>query len=450
MGEPRVVILVPWRAGDPHRQKLWDFTKVWWQRDYPDWPIYEAPGPSGPFNRSAAINEAAEGAGDWDVAIVIDADIIANSDAVHNGVSIAAATGQMVVTHDERVMLSKAGTQKVISGYRGSWRTPSMHEHVWRDSVSCSVVVSRSLWDSVGGFDELFCGWGFEDTAFQIACEAITGKPVIKITSELFHLWHPVSAEAQSKSETYKLNGVRVQRYREARWNGDAVAALIREAAEAKTAHKPSDTCIPNILHRTVPAQTSPEIEAFWDETRRLHPGWGCFTHREPVDPGAFPLTGHLFGKCQNGAQKAGLIRLELVFHHGGIYLDSDVKSFKSLAPLLGNQMFAAWEDEHVVPDAIFGARPEHPAIEEMIHKACASVSAGEDAWKSGPGVFTSTLPGRDDVLLLPPGSFYDVHYLEKKDLDRPPRPYELARHMWHHSWGTNAQKASLEKQQRV
>jgi hypothetical protein len=107
--------------------------------------------------------------------------------------------------------------------------------------------------------------------------------------------------------------------------------------------------------------------------------------------------------------------------------------------------MFAAWEDEAVVPDAIFGAEPKHPAVDEMIDEALARLyskskdwRAGNGAWSTGPGVFTSILPGRSDVLLLPPQSFYAVHYTQKDQLDRPPGPYEFARHHWHASWLPN------------
>lgn len=449
MSEQRVVILVPWREGPADRKKIWTFVKDWWQRDHPDWSIYEGAGPAGPFNRSAAINEAAQKAGDWDVAIVIDADVIANADAVRNGVSIAAVTNQMVVTHDERVMLSKIGTQKILNGFRGSWRTSQMHETVYRDSVSCSVVVSRELWDLVGGFDELFCGWGYEDTAFQISCEALTGKPVIKLTSELFHLWHVVSPETSPKNPTYQANGKRVQRYREARWNGDQVRVLLEEARQAALLVSAPETKIPRIIHRTVPKDTSVEVEGYWNEFQRIHRGWDLRTIREPVDPKQFPITGRMFAKCKNGAQKAGLIRLESVYTHGGIYVDSDVKPYRSFESLLNNSFFAAWEDESVVPDALFGAEPEHPAVLLLIQRAMASIEEKGGAWASGPGVFTEILPGRDDVLLLPPGAFYDVHYLEKADLDRDPKPYEFARHMWHHSWGTEADKKALAAKQR-
>lgn len=448
----KVAILVPWRAGNPDRQKLWDFTKAWWQRDHPDWTIHEAAGPlDGPFNRSAAINEAARAAGEWDVAVIIDADVIANADAVRNGVELAQATGQMVVTHDERVMLSKAGARKVLEGYRGSWRTAGMVERVWQDSVSCSVVVSRSLWDLVGGFDELFVGWGREDTAFRIAAETLTGKPLIRLSSELFHLWHPESPEARKTSPIRKANEARHQRYVAARWNADDVRSLLGEARQVVDGRPLGETVIPRILHRTVPTETTDEVEAWWRKAQALHPGWEFRTYREPVDPASFPLTSDLWPRCQNGAQKAGLIRLEALFTHGGVYLDSDVEPFRSLEPLLHLPAFAAWEDETTVPDAVLGARAGHPAFEEMIAKARASIEGGGDAWLSGPGVATETLPNRPDVLVLPPGAFYPHHYLEKaKAGARTTCPWVFVEHKWHHSWGSDAARKSIAKRQRA
>jgi len=108
----------------------------------------------------------------------------------------------------------------------------------------------------------------------------------------------------------------------------------------------------------------------------------------------------------------------------------------RPLDPLLNSRAFAAWEDERVVPDAVLGAEPRHPAFKVMIAKARLAIENGADAWASGPGVTTNTLPGRDDVLLLPPGSFYPVHYKEKNRLGtRNDLPWVFLEHKWHHSW---------------
>lgn len=436
----RVVVLVPMRPDGGHRDRLWAHCRPLWVERH-GWDIYEGLHLDGPFNRSAAINTAAAEAGAWDVAVIIDSDVICDPVAVQSAVDIAAQTDRMVVAHDERVMLNRSGTEKVLGGYQGSWRTGQMVERVWNDSVSCCVAVSRTLWDLAGPFDELFRGWGREDTAFRISCEVETG-PILKVCGETFHLWHKPAAEVAKTNPLRQANEKRHQAYVRARWNREAVRALRADVTlEPRT--------IPRILHRTVPEVTSEEVEGWWERFGELHPGWERRTYREPIDPADWPLTGDLFDRCQNGAQKAGLIRLECLYRDGGAYVDSDCEPFRSLEPLLDVQGFAGWEDETTVPDAVLGCKPGHPAWREMIDKARASIEGGGDAWRSGPGVTTATLPNRPDVLVLPPGAFYKAHYLDKGKLGDEPRPYEFLRHHWHHSWGTEAQKQSIAKRQR-
>lgn len=451
----RTVILCPRRADGGHRDKLWAFARGRWEAQFPDWPVIEGHHDDGPFNRSAAVNTAARLAGDWDVALIIDADVICAPVAVESAVELAAKTDRLVVAHDERVMLSQRGTDKILAGYLGSWRTGEMLDRtqghgrsgVWLDSVSCAVAVTRTLWEQAGPMDEAFVSWGREDTAFRISCEVETG-PIVKVCGETFHLWHPVGPEVKLSSPLRQANEKRHKAYLDARGDRAAVRAL----RGADCPDLPATT-IPRILHRTVPADTTEEVEGWWAEFARLHPGWDCRTYREPIDPAEWPLTGDLFDRCQNGAQKAGLIRLEALVRDGGVYVDADVKPFRSMEPLLRCEGFAGWEDETTVPDAVLGFRKGHPVLDLLITKARASIEGGAGAWLSGPGVTTEVLPGRHDVLLLPPGAFYPFHYLEKSKgpgVNAAPPPYAFLAHQWHHSWGTPEEKRSIERRQRT
>lgn len=195
---------------------------------------------------------------------------------------------------------------------------------------------------------------------------------------------------------------------------------------------------IPRILHRTVPAVTTEEVESFWHGACALTRGWEHRTWRDPLDPADFPNTSRLWSSCNSGAQLAGLVRLEVLFHHGGVYIDSDVELYRPLDPLLGCAAFAAWEDQRTVPDAVLGAEPGHVAIGMALTLACHRVSIGDGAWGSGPGVTTELLPGRADVLLLPPGSFYPYHYTERarrREDHRGRNPWAFGAHHWHASW---------------
>lgn len=442
----KVVILVPRRAGMADRDRLWAFCRTWWVNDFKDWEIHEGEGPEGPFCRSHAINEAAVKAGDWDVAVIIDSDVLLDPTAVRAAVDLAAATGGMTLAYHRRILLAKSSTERILNGNRGNWDLLDRETKARFDACSSAVVVTRQLWDDVGGFDERFIGWGWEDVAFRVACETVSGRPLVKIASTCWHLHHLVSSGNNRKEATFQANKELGDRYSAARFDGPAMTAVTEGRITGwadKFQPERIERVIPRLIHRTVPEQTDAETERWWQTFLDLHPDWNCRTWRDPLDPEEFPETGDLWVKCKSGAQKAGLIRLELIWTHGGIYVDSDVECLRPLDPLLGHDTFVAgWEDAKTIPDAMFAAPPRHAVTSELLDAARRSVEAGEDAWKSGPGVFTKILPTvsrRGDALILPPGTFYPYHWKNKeKDRHRDhaaEQPWALAQHHWRGSW---------------
>lgn len=194
---------------------------------------------------------------------------------------------------------------------------------------------------------------------------------------------------------------------------------------------------IPARLHRVIPLVPPPAAEVFWARFAELHPTWELVTWRDPLNPDDFPISRGYWPLCESGAQFAGVIRLEVLWHHGGVYVDQDLEPYRPLDPLLALEAFAAWEDERVVPDAVIGARPGHPAILEALELALFRLDGGEKAWRTGPGVTTDLFPGRADVLCLPPAAFYPYHYKEKhrRGEDHAAQPWTFAAHHWDHSW---------------
>jgi len=203
---------------------------------------------------------------------------------------------------------------------------------------------------------------------------------------------------------------------------------------------------IPRRLVRVVPEHTGEEAERYWRMAMALHPDWEFVTWRDPIDPAAFPLTSPYWGQCSSGAQLADLVRTEDIYTRGGIYLDSDVEVLRSFEPLLGVEAFAAWEDDEVVCNAVFGARPQHPALRRVLDLAVARRHEG--TWGAGVGTFTEVLRGRRDVLLLPPGALYPYHYRQRRGLSPfwggteqarallyQQSPWAFCAHHWRGSW---------------
>lgn len=436
----RVVVLVPRRDGNRERDIVWAWVRRWWREQFPEWELFEGHHDEGLFNRSAAVNRAA-GYADWQqphpwtVAVIIDSDVIGSPELVREAVRLALDTGRMVLPFDVRHDLNQRGSQRVMAGDQRSWLR--WVHRTYTDMCSGINVLSRTLWDAVGGFDEGFVGWGFEDNAFAAACETFSGQPLLKLPGEAWHLWHPTAREGKRGTPTHARNQARAQRYLEARGDRERTRQL-RELAPPAFEHR--QTGIPRILHRTVPATPSPQVERWWARWGELHPDWQLLDHRDPLDPAAWPETSAHWARCRNGAELADLVRLEALLRWGGVYVDSDVEPWRSLEPLLPLSAFAAWEDARVVPNAVLGAVPGHPAIRQCLELALARID--RPTWERGPGVTTEVLVGRDDVLLLPPGSFYPVHYrdpdrakLMRSSATRTANPWAFGLHHYHGSW---------------
>lgn len=192
----RVVILVPRRADHGHRDSVWAAARARWEALHPEWDIVEGHHEEGPFNRSAAVNAAARDAGEWDVALIIDSDVFLPPEHVREAVDTAVRTGRVTWAHRRWVGLSQNATGRLL--LRPSDLLDPAYEPRGRDidkanpiSWSCCIALTREAWDRIGGFDERFRGWGWEDMAFQSVACGIVGHE--RIEGDVFHLWHPRS-----------------------------------------------------------------------------------------------------------------------------------------------------------------------------------------------------------------------------------------------------------------
>lgn len=193
----RVVFLVPRRDDNGPRDRLWRVCRARWEALFPDWPIVEGYHTEGPWNRSAAINEAARLAGDWDVAVVIDADVMVDRRQAQEAVDTAIRTGKVTFAHHGWRELTEQATQRILSR-PNSVMGPLLNVEptdVRKEtpiSWSCCLAVPRAVWDALGGMDERFRGWGGEDTAFSAALQGLHGWE--RVEGVVTNLWHPRKA----------------------------------------------------------------------------------------------------------------------------------------------------------------------------------------------------------------------------------------------------------------
>lgn len=228
----RIVALVPRLADHGERDRLWRYCKRYWAEEFPELLIVEGHDETpGPFNRSAALNAAADGR--WDVAVILDADTILDADAIRRGVEIAGQTGHLVLPFSDRCLVSRQGTNRILAGYQGSWQRFVTARQIPSDSyvyISGCQVVPRALWEEIGGFDERFESYGGEDDAFHAASVALTGHDARedRLEGTAWHLWHRPSPEARNRPAR-KLVMALAERYTECAEDEDRMRALLAE-----------------------------------------------------------------------------------------------------------------------------------------------------------------------------------------------------------------------------
>ena len=153
-------------------------------------------------------------------------------------------------------------------------------------------------------------------------------------------------------------------------------------------------------------------------------------------------------------ATVADIARLQVIYEHGGIYLDTDFRVLRSLDSLLRYRCFFAFQHEHHPTDwisnAAFGAVPGHP----LVKAALFDVMRIKPSWlgldrptKYGPKLLTRLLReylgvGRydpsgvmvRDVFLCPTAYFFPFSYDEEFREDCITGD-TLAVHLWERSW---------------
>lgn len=226
-----VAIVVPAGGVDEDRAKALRWITDRYRDRYP-WPVIVG-SCAGEWSKGAAVADGLSRT-DADVVVIADGDsfvpdLSRSIDAIADGAA-------WVVPHRMVYRLTRSVTRNVLAGIDP---TPRRTECVRRPYAGPPgggiVVIRRDVYDSVGGIDQRFLGWGGEDVSFGWALRTIVGHEV-RFESPLFHLWHPHPAP--------NLRG------------SPASEDLVQQYTDA--------TGVPRLM-RAVIAGTEPEPEVWYD-----------------------------------------------------------------------------------------------------------------------------------------------------------------------------------------
>lgn len=176
---------------------------------------------------------------------------------------------------------------------------------------------------------------------------------------------------------------------------------------------------IPQILHQ-IWLGVSPPPLALMATFRKNHPDWSYRLWRDNNLP---PLQNQSqFQWCKRMSKRADILRYELLYHYGGIYMDADFLSLRSMEDLRDMEFFAGIEKSFkngriLMANGAIGIEPQHPLMRNLIHKIsllsqkqCEAHSATHT---TGPIVFTQAWYEYPCGTPLPTHYFYPISQTE-------------------------------------
>jgi inositol phosphorylceramide mannosyltransferase catalytic subunit len=166
---------------------------------------------------------------------------------------------------------------------------------------------------------------------------------------------------------------------------------------------------IPRIFHQIwVGADPFPAEYAEYQQTwLDRHPGWELrlWTEQHLPDGLRRPEAAE---RLRAPAERANILRLELLWRYGGVYVDADFRCLRSIESLIENAtFFISLAKESRVNNALMGSVPGHPILDEALDRIRPREFFGHDKAATGTRFLDTLLLGRSDVTLIEPERFY-------------------------------------------
>jgi hypothetical protein len=191
----KLSFLIPFRDADGTRTRAKDWILARWQHFYPDAEFCIASDDGiDPFNKSMAVNAAAKQAS-GDTFVILDADSWIPMDTMAMAFRrLELAGNRWVVPARRSFRLTQGYSDQILALDPTTEKLPPLINSRATVEQAGGVVgfchiVPREGFESVGGMDERFRGWGGEDSCFVKALDVVWGQH-IKVQGTVMSLWH--------------------------------------------------------------------------------------------------------------------------------------------------------------------------------------------------------------------------------------------------------------------
>lgn len=211
-----------------------------------------------------------------------------------------------------------------------------------------------------------------------------------------------------------------------------------------------NEVIIPKLVHIIWigPHEQPVLLKKCLESVERLLPDWTCklWTDKEVHD---LNLVNQLYyDQAETYAEKADILRYEILYRYGGVYLDSDIELVKALDELHYTYQFYAGVLPPDVQDdlnnAVIGSIPGHPIL-----RHCIDTIKDDRQWSSitkrtGPSHFKRSFLAiaqdyPEQIIALPKTAFYPLDYTKRHltydEAKEQVHKESYAIHFWASSW---------------
>lgn len=178
---------------------------------------------------------------------------------------------------------------------------------------------------------------------------------------------------------------------------------------------------IPRILHQVWvgPDPFPQELVGYRESWRRHHPEWEMRLWTEESLPRDL-VRPEVYERLRNPAERSDIIRLEVLFRFGGVYVDTDMECLRPIDPLLEEDVDFFVAGARGVKggrahNAVIAAVSGHPVLERALRELRPVTEFGIDKRGTGPQFLNELLRDHPEVKICPPESFHPVTDVERE-----------------------------------
>jgi hypothetical protein len=184
-------VVIPWRA-QPSRIDAFNAVVARYSQMFPDAKIYLADKEGGRWNISGSRNLGCEMAiaDGCDVMLVSDADVYLEPYAINESLKQVAERELVSIPYTEAIFISKDDSLSIIRGEISDISKLKYGNSTHRHQMGGAYVITPEVFNKLNGWDERFVGWGFEDSAFNLAHEGLLGSEMHRAEGFIGFLYH--------------------------------------------------------------------------------------------------------------------------------------------------------------------------------------------------------------------------------------------------------------------